>query len=276
MKIGINTFVTDEGIGPAALGRAVEERGFDSLFLAEHSHVPASRATPYPGGGEMPRVYYRAVDPLVALAAAAAVTDTLLLGTSVTLLIQRDVIYTAKEVATLDLISGGRVIFGVGVGWNREEMADHGTDPRTRGALLNEQLRAIKEIWTNDLAEFHGEFIDFGPMYSWPKPVRKPHPPIYIGGSSVAAVRRVAEHGDGWLPNCVPDAAGVKAQLDLLAEHAGAGVPVTVSPVARDYALLEAYAEAGVERVTFFLPTRQEDGTLAYLDELAQFSARYR
>lgn len=276
MKIGINTFLTDEGIGPAALGRAIEERGFDSLFVAEHSHIPASRATPYPGGGELPRVYYRALDPLVAFGAVAAATENLLIGTGVTVLVQRDLIHTAKEIATLDLMSGGRVIFGVGVGWNREEMTDHGTDPRTRGALLDEQLVALKEIWANDVAEFHGKFIDFDPMYSWPKPLQRPHPPIYIGGGGAAAVRRVAAHGDGWLPNGVADPADIKAQLELLAEHAGPEVPVTVSPVGKKPALLAGYAEAGVERVTMFLPTRPEAETLAYLDELAKATEDYR
>src|SRR5574340_348997 len=200
MKFGIATFVTDEGIRPDALGRALEERGFDSLFLAEHSHIPVSRTTPYPGGGDLPRQYYRTLDPFVALTAAASVTSDLLVATGIALLIQRDVIHTAKEVASLDLISGGRMLFGVGVGWNREEMRNHGTDPRTRGALINEQLAALKQIWTKDEAEFHGKYIDFDPIYSWPKPVRKPHPPIYIGGESPAALERLLKFGDAWLP----------------------------------------------------------------------------
>ncbi len=146
MKFGISTFVTDEGIRPDVLGAALEERGFDSLFLAEHSHIPVSRESPYPGGGDLPRVYYRTLDPFVALAAAATATSELLLGTGIALLIQRDLIHTAKEVASLDVISDGRALFGVGVGWNREEMRNHGTDPKTRGALIDEQLAALKEI----------------------------------------------------------------------------------------------------------------------------------
>ena len=173
MKIGINTFLTDEGISGPVLGRALEERGFESLFVAEHSHIPVSRRTPYPGGGDLPRMYYRAYDPFVALAAIASVTDRLILGTGVTLLIQRDVIHTANEVATLDRVSDGRVVFGVGVGWNREEMENHGTDPRTRGALVDEQLAALRAIWTQDEAEFHGKFIDFDPIYAWPKPIQR-------------------------------------------------------------------------------------------------------
>ncbi|MDT7575898.1 MAG: hypothetical protein QOH17_2231, partial [Pseudonocardiales bacterium] len=182
MKFGIATFITDEGIRPAALGRALEERDFSSLFIAEHSHIPAGRESPYPGGGELPRRYYRTLDPFVALAAVASVTSRLVLGTGIALLPQRDVIHTANEVASLDLVSDGRVAFGVGVGWNREEMRNHGTDPATRGALMDEQLAALKQIWTQDQAEFHGKHVDFDPIFLWPKPVQQPHPPIYLGG----------------------------------------------------------------------------------------------
>ncbi|MEU4316039.1 LLM class F420-dependent oxidoreductase [Nocardia sp. NPDC024068] len=272
MLIGVNTFLTDEGISGTALGPALEERGFDSLFLAEHSHIPAARQSPYPGGGELPRVYFRTLDPFVALGSIAAVTDRLILGTGVTLLIQRDVIHTAKEVATLDHISGGRAVFGVGVGWNREEMADHGTDPRTRGALLDEQLAAMTRIWTDDLAEYHGKYIDFDPMYAWPKPVQTPHPPIFIGGGEVAA-RRAIRLGLGWIPNGVSEAGAVAGQL---AEVDGHNVPVTVTAVSPDPAVLDAYAAAGVERVTLRLPTRPEAETLRTLDEFAAVAERYR
>lgn len=273
MKIGIQSFLTDEGIGPAALARAVEERGFESLWVPEHSHIPASRKTPYPFGGELPRVYYRALDPFVALSAAAAATETLVLGTSAVLLPQRDVIHAAKEVATLDLVSGGRFIFGVGIGWNREEMADHGVDPRTRGRLLDEQLAALQEIWTNEQAEFHGEFIDFDPMFSWPKPVQRPHPPIYIGGGSAAAVERAARH-DGWLPIAVGHPDQVKPQLELAADRPD--LPITMTTVGRRPALIEAYAEAGVERVALFLATQPYDETMQRLDELATLAKPYR
>ncbi|PXX61012.1 putative F420-dependent oxidoreductase [Nocardia tenerifensis] len=271
MQIGINTFVTDEGISGPQLGPALEERGFDSLLLAEHSHIPASRETPYPGGGDLPRVYYRVEDPFVTLAAVASVTRTLLLGTAVTLLIQRDVIHTAKQAATLDRISNGRFLFGVGAGWNREEMANHGTDPRTRGALLDEQVAAIREIWTEDLAEYHGQYVDFDPIYSWPKPVQRPHPPIFVGGGP-AAVQRAIRHGVGWFPLAVPDAAAVPAQL---AELDGHDLPVTVVGAAPDLALLDAYAEAGVQRVSLTLPTLPESETLDKLDEYAKITDRY-
>jgi probable F420-dependent oxidoreductase len=277
MKIGISTFATDEGIAPAALGRALEERGFESLFLAEHSHIPVSRQTPHPLGGELPRGYYRPVDPFVALGAISSVTTGLRLGTGIALLVQRDVIHTAKEVATLDLVSGGRAVFGVSVGWNREEMRNHGTDPRVRGALLDEQLEALKEIWTKEEAEFHGSHVDFDPIFQWPKPVQTPHPPIYVGGNGPAAVARAVAHGDGWLPNAVREPAQVRRQLDLLGEHGGDGVPVTATS-ASDSRLdvLDAYADAGVERVTLSLPTAPEPDTLRILDNLTDLPGRYR
>jgi probable F420-dependent oxidoreductase len=268
MKFGIATFVTDDGIRPAALGRALEERGFDSLFLAEHSHIPVSRETPYPGG-ELPRRYYRTLDPFVTLSAIASVTSDLLLGTGVALLIQRDVIHTANEVASLDLISGGRVLFGVGVGWNREEMRNHGTDPRTRGALLNEQLEALKTIWTNDEAAFAGKYVKFDPIFAWPKPVQKPHPPIYVGGESPAALDRLLKHGDAWLPRDHTEIAEIKRVRGWLADNGRPDVPFTVFAAGRDKGRLAAYAEAGVERITFFLPTLPESETLTQLDELA-------
>jgi probable F420-dependent oxidoreductase len=273
MEFGIATFVTDEGIRPAPLGIALEERGFDSLFIAEHSHIPAGRESPYPGGGELPRVYYRTLDPFVTLSAIASVTERLLLGTGVALVIQRDTIHTAKEVASLDLVSNGRAVFGVGAGWNREEMRDHGTDPRTRGRRLDEQLPAIKELWTKEQAEFHGEFVDFAPTFCWPKPVQRPHPPIYVGGGE-AAFARVAEHGDGWLAGAHPPETMVR-MIEELRKTAGREVPVTVWGVADDPKVLKAYAEAGVERALFFLPTEPEAETLRHLDAFARTAASF-
>ncbi|MDN3354430.1 LLM class F420-dependent oxidoreductase [Actinomadura sp. DC4] len=249
------------------MAEALEERGFDSLLLHEHSHVPVKRETPFLMGGELPRMYYRTLDPFVALTAAAAVTGDLLLGTGIALLVQRDVIHTAKAVATLDLVSGGRVIFGVGTGWSREEMRNHGTDPRTRGALLNEQLAAIKEIWTRDEAEFHGEYVDFDPIFCWPKPVQRPHPPLYIGGDGKAALKRVAAYGDGWMPHSAGDPSQVRPQLDQLAEVCG-DVPVIVASVPPRPELIAAYAEAGADRVALTLPTLPEAETLRTLDEI--------
>jgi probable F420-dependent oxidoreductase len=275
MKFGVSTFLTDEGIGPAALGPALEERGFDALFLAEHTHIPVSRETPFPRGGELPRRYYRTLDPFVALGAAAAATRRLLLGTGIALVIQRDPIITAKEVATLDLVSGGRAVFGVGAGWNREEMRDHGTDPRTRGRLMDERILAIIALWTREETEFHGDFVDFGPVFCWPKPVQRPHPPIYVGGGSERTFARVAEYGSAWMPSGVhPKELG--AQVDRMRQVAGAGTPVVVYAAPHDPEALDIYAELGVERVLLFLPTRPEEQTLRILDEYAEAASAHR
>jgi probable F420-dependent oxidoreductase len=250
MKFGISTFVTDDGIGPADLGRAVEERGFDSLLVAEHTNIPASRETAYPGGGDLPPVYYQTLDPFVTLTAAAVTTERLLLMTAITLLIQRDPIITAKETASLDLVSGGRLLFGVGAGWNLEEMRNHGTDPKTRGALLDERIEAIKAIWTQEPAEYHGKYVDFDPIHLRPKPVQQPHPPIYIGGNSDATVRRV---------------------IAAMRDGAGRDVPVTVFGAGRDVNTLRAYEGIGIERAALFLPTLPREESLKLLDEYAEF-----
>nr|WP_206322359.1 LLM class F420-dependent oxidoreductase [Streptomyces sp. HNM0575] len=255
------------------MGRAVEERGLDSLLIAEHTHIPVERRSPYPGGGDLPEIYYRTLDPFVALSAAASVTERLLLGTGIALVAQRDPIITAKEVASLDLISGGRAVFGIGVGWNREEMENHGTDPSTRGRLVNERLRAIRELWTAEKAEFHGEFVDFDPVYSWPKPVQRPHPPIWIGGGE-GAFDRVASIGDVWLANrTTPEVLG--PQIERMRRTAGRDVPVTLYAAPDDPASIEEYAEIGVERLLLYLPTRPESETLERLDRLAAVAGRF-
>ena len=211
MRIGVLTFITDEGIGPVELGVGLEQRGLESLFLAEHSHIPVDAKTPYPGGGPIPRKYYRTLDPFVALTAAATATETLVVGTGIALVPQRDPIQTAKEVASLDLLSQGRFRFGVGVGWLREEIANHGVDPKVRGRVVEERLRAMIEIWTQEKAEFHGDFVDFDPIYSWPKPVTKPYPPLYLGGGP-AGFRRIARLNAGWL-SMTPSAEALADQL---------------------------------------------------------------
>jgi len=272
MKFGIATFVTDEGISPLALGPALEERGFDSVYLAEHSHIPVSRDSPYPSGGDLPRKYYRTLDPFIALTALAASTRNLLVGTGIALLPQRDVIHLAKEVASVDLVSGGRFQFGVGVGWNREEMRNHGTDPRTRGALMDEMLAALVQIWSTDEAEFHGQYVDFDPIYAWPKPVQHPHPPIYVGGESDAALARLARFGDAWFPrsNTTPDK--LRQVREWLVEKGRPEVPFTIFGAGKDPATLAGYAEGGVERITFLLETMPESETLAELDVLARLA----
>jgi probable F420-dependent oxidoreductase len=269
MKFGISTFVTDQSIRPAALARAVEERGFDSLFVGEHTHIPVATKSPYPAGGEIPGKYYRTLDPFVTLAVAAAVTEQILLGTGIALISERDPITTAKEVASLDLVCGGRAVLGVGVGWNLEEMANHGTDPRTRGRLVTERLRAIRALWTDEQAEFHGEFVDFDPVFSWPKPVREPYPPIYIGGGA-GGFARIAEVGDGWLALPFHD---IGPMLKQLREKAGRDVPVTVFDIEHDPAKLAEYAELGAERVLLELPTMPEAESLRELDRCAELAA---
>ncbi|MER5878049.1 LLM class F420-dependent oxidoreductase [Streptomyces sp. NPDC001910] len=275
MKFGVSTFLTDEGIGPAALGPALEERGFDALLLAEHSHIPVDRETPYPAGGELPRVYYRTLDPFVALGAVAAVTSELLLGTGVALVVQRDPITTAKEVASLDLVSGGRAVFGVGAGWNREEMRNHGTDPTRRGRLMDERIRAMIELWTKEQAEFHGEFVDFDPVFQWPEPVQRPYPPIWVGGDGEHAFRRVAEYGAAWMPTGVP-ADQLGGRIAQLRKTAGDGPDVVVYAGRHDRETLDRYAELGVDRVLLYLPTRPGDETLRTLDDLAAAVSTHR
>lgn len=272
MGFGVLTFVTDEGIGPVELGQALEQRGFESLFLAEHSHIPVDAKTPYPMGGPIPRKYYRTLDPFVALTAAAVATKTLVLGTGIALIPQRDPILTAKEVTSLDLVSEGRFRFGVGVGWFREEIANHGVDPAVRGRVVDERLRAMIAIWTQEKAEFHGDFVNFDPIYSWPKPLTKPYPPLFLGGGS-AGFKRIARLEAGWISMSL-SAEVLSGQLEELRGIAGHDVPVISShmgePKAKD---VERYRDLGVEHVLVELPTEPRDETLRRLDELqAEFA----
>jgi probable F420-dependent oxidoreductase len=272
VRFGVLNFVTDEGIGPAELGEALEQRGFESLFLAEHTHIPVNNKSPYPAGGPIPDKYYRTLDPFVALTAAAVATQTLVVGTGIALIPQRDPIHTAKEVASLDLVSGGRFVFGVGVGWLREEIANHGVDPAVRGRVVDERLRAIIEIWTQEKAEFHGEFVNFDPIYSWPKPVQKPYPPLFVGGGP-AGFKRIAGLNAGWIA-ISPAAKAVRRQLEELRGIAGHDVPVIVSHWGEQTAKgVEGYADLGVQRVLLDLPTEPRDETLRRLDALqAEFA----
>src|SRR2546421_7369762 len=231
MKYGIAVFATEYSVDPGTLARMVEERGFESLFFAEHTHIPVARRTPYPAGGELPREYSHTYDPFVALTAAAASTEKLLVATGICLVIERDPIITAKEVASVDHLSGGRLLFGVGAGWNIEEMENHGTDPRRRFTLMHERIEAMKAIWTQDEAEYHGEFVNFDPIWSWPKPVQKPHPPVLMGGDGPKALEGLLEYCDGWMPH--PDRTDRSfgeriAQVNQRAASAGRGpFPIT-------------------------------------------------
>lgn len=275
MKFGISTFVTDDGIDPASLARAIEERGFHSLVVAEHSHIPASRESAYPGGGDLPDIYYKTLDPFVILAAAAAVTTTIELFTGIALLIQRDPITTAKEAASIDLISGGRFVFGVGAGWNIEELRDHGTDPKTRGALLDERIEAIKALWTEEPAEYHGKYVDFDASYSRPKPVQKPHPPIYIGGNSDATVKRVIRHDAGWISNPFP-VEDLTKRIGQLRDGAGRDVPLAMfgAPTQPDY--WQAAEKLGFGQLALLLPSVPLDDSLRLLDHYAALVEEYR
>ena len=280
MDIGLAHFLTDYGMQPVELARKVEERGFESLLLPEHTHIPVSRDTPYPGGGELPREYSHTVDPFAALAAMAAVTERLKLGTGVCLIIQRDPIVTAKEVATIDQISGGRFLFGIGAGWNREEMENHGTDYRTRFTRMRESVEAMKAIWTEDEAEYHGKIVDFDPVWCWPKPAQKPHPPVLVGGLGEKVLARVVAYGDEWIPNRVgspEELASRITELQRRAEQAGRGpIPVTVFGAKPEVRLLERLRDAGVTRSLFYLPPGEPGGIEQALDGLAGVAAEWR
>jgi probable F420-dependent oxidoreductase len=243
--------------------------------IAEHTHIPASRESAYPLGGELPAIYYRTLDPFVTLAAAAAVTSKIELFTGIALLIQRDPIITAKEAASIDLISGGRFVFGVGAGWNIEELRDHGTDPKTRGALLDERIEAIKALWTTDPAEYHGKHVDFDPAFSRPKPVQQPHPPIYIGGDSDATVKRVIRHDAGWISNPLPVKALTK-RIDQMRNGAGRDVPLAMFGTPNDADYWRAAEDLGFGQLALLLPTLPLAESLRVLDEYSALVERYR
>jgi probable F420-dependent oxidoreductase len=276
MHIGLTMFPTEYAIQPHELAKEAEARGFESLWLPEHSHIPTSRKSPWPGGGELPKPYYYSYDPFVSLAAAAALTKTIKLATGVCLVIQRDPIHTAKEVSTLDRLSSGRFLFGIGAGWNAEEMADHGTAFETRFKLMRERILAMKEIWTHEKAKFAGEFVKFDETFQWPKPVQKPHPPIIIGGGFPHAAKRAIAYGDGWVPiGGRLDPLQVLPQFRKMAKDAGrdpTSLSFSLFGVARDPELLKRYRGAGVDRVVLQLPSKPREEILPMLDESAAFA----
>ena len=275
MRFGLTIFPTDYSIGPAELGRAAEDAGFEALFFAEHTHIPAGRDTPRPGGGELPQRYWHTLDPFVALTAVAAATERLRLGTGICLVVERDQITTAKEVASVDLLSGGRFEFGVGAGWNREEMRNHVTDPDRRFSLMRERIEAMKAIWTQDESSYHGEHVDFDSIWSWPKPVQKPHPPVLVGGTGPKALDRVLRYGDEWMPNRVAEPADLGPRIADLRERAGRHVPVTYFGADATDEFVAALANAGVDRILLQLPDAGADEVLPLVERYAELAARH-
>jgi probable F420-dependent oxidoreductase len=278
MRVGVFYFPTDYGIDIRELARAAEERGFESLLLPEHTHIPVSRRTPYPGGGELPKAYSHTHDPFVALSFAAAATKKILLGTGICLIPQRDPIVTAKSVASLDQLSNGRFLFGIGGGWNVDEMENHGARYETRFKLMRERILAMKALWTQEEASFHGEMVNFDPVWLYPKPAQRPHPPILLGGGSDHTLKRVVEFCDGWLPIARPgfNAKEAVAQLRQAASAAGrdfSTLSISVFGAPPDPAALAEYRESGIQRALLPIPDLSRDEILGVLDKYAPLAA---
>jgi probable F420-dependent oxidoreductase len=252
VRIGIGFFPTDDAMDPASVARLVEEHGHESLFFAEHTHIPASRISPYPGG-ELPRKYWHTYDLFVALTAAALATSRLRVGSGICLVIERDPITTAKEVASIDALSGGRLEFGVGAGWNREEMANHGTDPKKRMAIMGERIQAMKAIWSEEEASFHGDYVDFDRIWSWPKPVQNPHPPVLVGGAGPTVFDRVLEYGDAWFPNYPTE--NFLERVKELRSRAERPIDVQLMGVPSDPRVIEEMERNGISRVVHWVPS---------------------
>jgi probable F420-dependent oxidoreductase len=274
MRVGAFYFPADYGINMAELAKALEDRGFDSLFVPEHTHIPASRKSPFPGGGELPKRYSHTHDPFVALSFAAAATKKLKLGTGILLVPQHEPIVTAKAIASLDQLSGGRFVFGIGGGWNVEEMENHGAKYQTRFKQMREHVLAMKELWTKEEASYDGEFVKFDRVWSWPKPAQQPHPPIILGGETDHTLRRVIEYCDGWFPRPRGGFDVVKgvAHLRQMAEKAGRD-PSTITTIvfgsANDAKVLESYDKAGIQSALLAIPDDSRDEILRYLDKIA-------
>jgi probable F420-dependent oxidoreductase len=274
MKLGIEMFATDYAIRPDDLARAVEERGFDSVWFPEHTHIPASRRTPFPGGGELPKEYSHTHDLFVAMMAAAGATKTIKIGSGICLAMERDPITMAKEIASVDMLSNGRVIFGIGGGWNVEEMENHGTSFKKRWKVLRERIEAMKAIWTKEEAEYHGEFVNFDPIWSYPKPVQKPHPPILLGSNIDQGLSRVVQYCDGWFPNArywqkLP---GMAKDLHERAKQAGRrpeSISISVLGVQDNDEMLKTCRDFGAERAIFFVPPAGRETILPLLDKYA-------
>jgi probable F420-dependent oxidoreductase len=277
MKFGASMFFTDYSMAPAELALALEQRGFDIVWAPEHSHIPVSRMTPFIMGGDLPKRYYDVMDPFVTLTAAAMATKTLKIGTGVCLIAQRDPIQTAKLVASIDQISGGRFVFGVGDGWNQDEMENHGTVFASRHKPARERIEAMKAIWIQPKAEYHGEFVNFDPMMTWPKPVQKPHPPILVGGAFPYSARRAVRYGDGWMPQVTEYAKTPLVHLiprfrQMAAENGRdpASLEISIGGQKPDVDLIRQYQDVGVNRVSCSLESDKASAILPILDQWAE------
>lgn len=277
-KFGISMFPTDYSIQPAEMAREVEDRGFDSLFFPEHTHIPASRKTPFPGGGELPKQYWHAHDPFVALTACAAVTENIRLGTGICLIIERDPITTAKVIASLDLISNGRAIVGIGAGWNQEEMENHGANYQHRWKIVREKVAAMREIWNNDEAEYHGEFVDFDPIWSYPKPVQEGGPPIWIGANSKWVFERIADYADGWMPIGGLGSGNMERLQEAMAAKGRKVEDLTLAlfGMMPDVEQIRGRSEQGFDEFIFNAPSAGRDQVLPLLDRYATTIAEIR
>lgn len=275
---GISMFPTDYAIQPIPLAKAAEERGFDSLFFPEHTHIPTSRKTPFPGGGDLPDTYWRSHDPFVALSACAAVTKRIRLGTGICLIIERDPITTAKEIASLDMISGGRTIIGIGAGWNREEMENHGANYQHRWKITREKVLAMREIWTKEQAEFHGQFVDFDPIWSWPKPVQKGGPPIWIGAQSRWVFDRVADYADGWMPIMGIGSGNIERLQEALERKNRRleDVDLALFGAPTDAQAARSRIEQGIDHLIFAVPSADSDEVLPLLDTYTSLVEKIR
>lgn len=277
-NFGVQIFPTDQTIQPIELALAVEERGLDSLFFPEHTHIPVSRKTPFPGGTDLPNWYWRSHDPFVALSAAAAVTKRIKVGTGICLVIERDPITLAKECASLDVISNGRFILGIGGGWNVEEMENHGADYKNRWKIVREKILAMRQIWTQDEAEFHGEYVNFDPIWSWPKPVQAGGPPVWMGANSKWTFDRVAEYCDGWMPIGGMGHGGMENLKEAFDKRGRSmdGVPVALFGAPTDLDQLKGRLEQGFTDLIFGLPQTSKDKVLARLDLVAEVAEKAR
>ena len=281
MDFGVNIFPCEYSISPTVLGPELEERGFESLWVAEHSHIPRDRTAPWPGGDVLPQMYYDAMDPFVVLSAVAAVTEKLKVATGIALVVQRDPIQTAKEVASLDVLSKGRFLFGIGAGWSLEEMENHGTDPTRRFGLMRERIEAMKSIWANEESEYHGAQVNFDPIISNPKPTQKPHPPIHVGGIFPGGLNRAVRYGNGWIPIAGRGEFNPKGWVEernIACETAGRDpeeVEISIYGAPPDLSKLEELMNAGIDRVVFGLPPEGTEPVMSALDSITELKENF-